>query len=99
MSNIIVTDKVKFDGSDYEPERDNPRLTGQLKRVVNCMLGGEWKSLRKIERATGDGQASVSAQLRHLRKERFGKHKVEKRYSGSGLYEYKLTLRENINED
>ena len=95
MSNITLIDKVKFDGSDYEPERDNPRLKGQLERVFKCMLDGEWKSLRKIERVTGDGQASVSAQLRHLRKERFGKHKVEKRYRGSGLYEYKLTLRAN----
>ena len=95
MSNITLIDRVKFDGSDYEPERDNPRLKGQLGRVFKCMLDGEWKSLRKIEGVTGDGQASVSAQLRHLRKERFGKHKVEKRYRGSGLYEYKLTLRAN----
>jgi hypothetical protein len=45
----------------------------------------------QISKSTGDPEASVSAQLRHLRKRRFGEHLVERRYCGDGLYEYKLT--------
>jgi hypothetical protein len=45
-----------------------------------------------VARMTGDPEASVSAQLRHLRKPRFGGHTVERRYMSNGLYEYKLIL-------
>jgi hypothetical protein len=69
-------ERVRFNGSDYDPDKDNARLSGQLGRV------------------TGDPQASVSAQLRHLRKERFGAHTVEKRARGErahGLFEYRVS--------
>ena len=55
--------------------RDNP-----VKRsVVACInevkgsgvkKGGDWRTLRSIADCTGDPEASVSAQLRHLRKDR-----------------------------
>jgi hypothetical protein len=54
------------------------------------MLCGDWKSLRQLESETGDPQSSISAQLRHLRKERFGSYLVEKRYVGNGLFEYRI---------
>ena len=76
-----------FDGDD------RPRLTGQIKRVYACMADGAWRTLDEIHEATGDPQASISAQLRHLRKERFGAHVVEKRHRGdpaAGLYEYRV---------
>ncbi len=79
-----------FDGSDYIPERDDVRLTGQLYRVFDVMRDGDWHTLNKIARETGDPEASISAQLRHLRKSRFGGYTVEKRYEGSGLYSYRL---------
>ena len=79
-----------FNGPDYVPQRDDERLTSQLLRVKNAMLCGEWKSLRQLESETGDPQSSISAQLRHLRKERFGSYLVEKRYSGNGLFEYRI---------
>ena len=41
---------------------------------------------------TGDPEASVSAQLRHMRKERFGQHFVAREYLGNGLYSYALIL-------
>ncbi|KKL56177.1 hypothetical protein LCGC14_2247980, partial [marine sediment metagenome] len=37
------------------------------------------ETLCEIEDLTGDPPASISAQLRHLRKERFGAHTVERR--------------------
>ncbi len=58
------------------------------------MRDGKWRTLDEIATFTGDPHASVSAQLRHLRKARFGGHKVEKRARGDrhcGLFEYRLT--------
>lgn len=81
-----------FNGPDYVPERDNERLTGQIKRVKELMADAQWRTLQQIADATGDPPASVSAQLRHLRKRRFGSHTVEKEYLGDGLYEYRLLL-------
>jgi len=85
----------KFNGSDYIPELDQVRLTGQINRVYNCMKDSSWRTLSEIEINTGDPQASISAQLRHLRKERFGKHIVNKQRRGEpsqGLFEYQLIL-------
>ena len=82
--------KFKFDGSDYIPDRDDARLSGQILRVWECMKDAKWRTLREISNITGDPEASISAQLRHLRKPRFGGHNVEKEYISSGLYRYKL---------
>ena len=97
---MTLFDKPRFDGGvdpqgveAYESEYDDVRLTGQILRVVKCMIGGEWRTLDEIARATGDPHASISAQLRHLRKERFGSHVVLKRARGDrsmGLWEYSL---------
>jgi DNA-binding transcriptional regulator GbsR (MarR family) len=71
--------------------RDDARLTGQLLRVWDVVKDGAARTLDEIAKSTGDPQASVSAQLRHLRKRRFGAHTVEKTYRGNGLYAYKVT--------
>jgi hypothetical protein len=81
---------ANFNGDDYQPVRDNPRLRGQLLRVWTQVKDGRWQTLRAIADATGDPEASVSAQLRHLRKERFGGYEIEKRHVRDGLYEYRL---------
>jgi hypothetical protein len=57
------------------------------------MKDSQWRTLSGIADMTGDPEASVSAQLRHLRKERFGKHTVRRRHLGSGLYEYQVIPR------
>lgn len=85
----------RLNGSDYSPEFDNARLSGQLHRVFECMKGGAWRTLDEIARVTGDPHASISAQLRHLRKPRFGAHTVNKRARGErehGLFEYQLLV-------
>ena len=89
--------KPRFNGSDYVPGRDDHRLTGQILRIVSCMADGRWRSLADIEAITGDPAASISAQLRHLRKRRFGGHTVNKEYLGEGLWVYQLRL--NKGED
>ena len=82
--------KEMFNGSDYIPDRDDARLSGQIRRVYNVMNDGIPRTLAQIARATGDPEASVSAQLRHLKKDRFGAFIVEKEHKGNGLYEYRL---------
>lgn len=82
--------KPRFDGPAYEPERDDARLTGQLLRIWNVMQDSQWRTLEQIADATGDPPASISAQLRHLRKDRFGKHKVDKEHIANGLFKYRV---------
>lgn len=88
---------MRFNGPAYEPEKDQERLTGQIFRVFSLMRDGKWRTLAEIASRTGDPQASISAQLRHLRKPRFGGHSVDKRARGdraNGLWEYRLEVRE-----
>ena len=85
---------LRFDGPEYVPELDRVRLTGQILRVFDCLKSGRWMTLSEIARETGDPEASISAQARHLRKARNGAHRVDKRRRGEGergLWEYRLT--------
>lgn len=86
-----------FNGSDYDSKRDKGRLTNQLKDIKGLMLDGDWRTLSQIADQTGHPQPSISAQLRHLRKPRFGSFLVEKEYLGSGLYQYRVLPGENEN--
>jgi hypothetical protein len=84
-----------FAGSDYSPALDRERLLSQHAKVKTFMLrDNEWRTLRDIAAAIGEPEASISAQLRHLRREAFGAFKVEKRRAergGSvGLFEYRV---------
>jgi len=88
--------KVRFDGPEYSPKHDDERLSGQILRVFNAMKNGGWFTLDELNGITGDPHASISAQMRHLRKARFGSHLVEKRNRGErahGLFEYRLTVK------
>lgn len=83
---------AEFNGSGYDHTLDHTRLRGQIQRVHTAMRDGEWRTLGEIEARTGDPQASISAQLRHLRKKKFGDHQVDKRRRGDGgLWEYRLS--------
>lgn len=87
-----LEEQARFDGPEYDHARDSPRLTAQISRVFNLMKDGAKRTLEQIATETGDPQASVSAQLRHLRKKRFGGHKVDKEHVGNGLYVYWLVV-------
>lgn len=92
----------RFDGPDYSQEHDQKRLTGQLLRIFNLMKDGNWRTLSEITEATGDPQASISAQIRHLRKPRFGSHTVYKRHKGepcNGLWEYRVVVNYGVFND
>ena len=87
----------RFDGPVYDPAADKDRLTRQIGRVYSCMSDGVWRTLEEIARVTGDGESSISAQLRHLRKPKFGSYRVFRRPRGDrqhGLFEYRLEVKQ-----
>lgn len=86
---------MRFAGATYNPAYDDKRLEKQLGRVYECMADGQWRTLTEISQQTHDPEASISAQLRHLRKPHFGSYIVNRRHRGDraiGLYEYQLTV-------
>ena len=82
--------ELDFVGAGYVHERDSQRLTNQIVRIHKLMADGEWRTLPSIFVSTNAPEASASAQLRHLRKVRFGSHVVQKRHIQNGLHEYRL---------
>ena len=86
----LFNQPMRFDGETYEADKDQSRLAAQLNRVRSLMLDGKWRTLAEIEAATGDAQASVSARLRDLRKERFGGWQVDRQRRGPGTFEYRV---------
>jgi len=62
---------AQFDGDDYTHDRDYIRLSTQLDRVYKVVSDGEWYTLAEIASKTNSPEASVSAQLRNLRKAKF----------------------------
>lgn len=82
-----------FDGPAYDEQMDNVRLRGQVMRIFRLMKDRQYRTLEEIAAITRDPAASISAQLRHLRKPRFGGHTVNRRRRGDrskGLWEYQL---------
>lgn len=94
MSATTPDPKHRFNGPDYVPPRDQPRLSKQHQQIFALMRDANWRTLAEIEAATGHPPASISAQLRHMRKARFGSHTIEKHYRGSGLFAYRLIVNE-----
>jgi hypothetical protein len=82
---------ARFNGPAYDESKDYARLTGQIERVWNAMKDGQWRTVDQIVMLTGDPANSVQAQLRHLRKPRFGSYLVERRrVTESGLWQYRV---------
>ncbi len=80
-----------FDGSHYDPKVDKQRLTQQMRGVYECICKGDWKTVEEIGTVTGYPQPSISAQLRNLRKKKFGGLDVEGRCrDGTKIFEYRL---------
>lgn len=82
-----------FDGATYEPARDHVSLNGQLLKVYNVMMTGEWFTLQQIAQRIGghNTEAAISARIRDFRKTKYGGHKVERRSVGR-LFMYRLVL-------
>jgi hypothetical protein len=90
--NNMLQSELHFEGSDYVEERDQERLTKQHVRVYDLMKDGVFRTLPQISDLLKAPPASISAQLRHLRKPAFGSHTVNKKYEGNGLFSYQLII-------
>ena len=90
--NDYLAIRPHFSGADYNRHQDRERLTGQIKRIYELMKDGQWRTLGQIAEYTEDPEASISAQLRNLRKPRFGGYIVEKMNLGNGLFGYRLVV-------
>jgi biotin operon repressor len=78
-------------GPAFDAEIDGPAILDQHGRIRAYMLSVEWRALHEISEALGYPESSVSAQLRHLRKQRFGGYDVEKRRRDSErVWEYRV---------
>jgi hypothetical protein len=73
-------------------EYDARRLRSQRDVIRDVMLAAAdcatWLTLAELRALTRFGEASISAQLRHLRKEEHGGYEVVKRHRDEGLPEH-----------
>lgn len=95
----VARDLPLFAGADYSTPRDQARLSAQYLRIYELMKDGRWRTLPEIGELAGAPEASASAQLRHMRKDRFGAHVVNRRYLGQGLYEYQLIVNRAVDTE
>ena len=92
-------------GPAYSEEKDGERIKTQFGSILYYMLDqstgvrteaeafdfGVFKALFEIAEATGYPESSISAQLRHAKKERFGSYGLAKRRRhDAALWEYCL---------
>lgn len=84
---------MSFGGETYDAARDGLRLGEQLRGVFELMKDGEWRDLIDVANHVGASQASASARLRDLRKEKFGGHTVERKYVRDGIWFYRVLVR------
>jgi len=92
---------LNFDGPAYDAEKDCARLSGQIEGVLLALKSGElrgrWMTVSEIRNychkilAEDYPEASISAQCRNLRKQKFGRWNVQSRYRKSArIFEYKI---------
>jgi hypothetical protein len=82
---------MKTFGPAYVEELDGKRIARQHEVIRDFMLSNSnWWTLSELHKLLQFPEASISAQLRHLRKERFGSYIIEKRRRTVGTWEYKL---------
>lgn len=93
-----MRDNVKIDGFAYEPDLDEERLRTQMRQVFSILKSTyDWLTVEQISNIMGERfdvqapEASVSAQIRNLRKRANGGYLIRGRYrKGARIYEYKL---------
>ena len=80
-------------GPAYVEAIDGARIGRQMSDIRNIMVTGAAYTLAELEDRTGYPQSSISAQLRHLRKDRFGGYDVQKRRRTAGTWEYFIVVK------
>ena len=96
MMDVVVN--PDFDGDDYVANRDNTRLTNQIDKVRMYMENAGYLTVKQIAADLKQPEPSVSAQIRNLRKDRFGARTVNREYRGNGCYAFKLEPKEGADD-
>lgn len=87
----VKRDGPLFDGVTYDEKRDRTRLKGQLEAVRRVLADGSWWRLEDLKARVGaNSDASVSARIRDLRKEKFGGYDIERKNLGGGVWVYRM---------
>ena len=71
-------------GPAFDEALDGKRVRTDIERIRDFMWGNGWWTLKALETVLDIPQATISADLRHLRKERFGSYQVDKVRRGEG---------------
>ena len=74
-----VADAIEAQVSESSGEEDETQLAAIRELMQRAFTRGIWLTLGEIAEVTEFAEASISAQLRHLRKPHHGRHRVEKR--------------------
>lgn len=83
---------LAFDGRTFNASRDGFRLAAQLDAVFHALSDGTWWTLADLASAAHGSTAAVSARVRDLRKARWGKHEIQRRYLADGVWVYRHAL-------
>lgn len=84
-------------GATFQESLDGERVRTQMQVIRDFMLSHDFVTLSEIEHCLKYPSASISAQLRHLKKDKFGGYELEKKrlsINNAGTWLYKLTSRE-----
>ena len=86
-------------GPAYSEVIDGERIAKQHEVIRDFMLKtGRWWTLAELHEKLKYPEASISAQLRHLRKPEFGSYEVEKRRRepDKGTWEYRVSPKTKV---
>ena len=79
-------------GPTFDHIIDGPRIRNQHEVIKNLMLRSGYLTLSEISHATGFPEASISAQIRHIKKKEFwppqGRYVVTRNRRHGGTWEY-----------
>jgi hypothetical protein len=82
-----------FKGDAYEKSVDQKPLTKQMLRIFHVVQDGGWYTLHEIHEKTGAPEASISAALRALTNQEWGRHvKMRERVPGKRLWRYRILV-------
>jgi hypothetical protein len=68
-----------------------------LYKLLSVVKDGKWRTIKQLSDATGNIPTAASANMRNLRKAKYGGYIIERRHLGNGLYEYRMALDEDGN--
>jgi hypothetical protein len=79
VARAVEKPAIEAQASGSSGEEHETQLAAIRKLMRRAFARGAWLTLGEIAEATEFAEASISAQLRHLRKPHHGRHRVEKR--------------------